>query len=77
MAACHREIAKVIKPGITTSEIDARVEKFLEKNGAFPEQKDTKVFLTPLAHRSTRWCVMDFPISGRCNPGMSSPLIWW
>ncbi|MEC0260158.1 type I methionyl aminopeptidase, partial [Paenibacillus lautus] len=23
LAACHREIAKVIKPGITTGEIDA------------------------------------------------------
>ncbi|ACX63034.1 type I methionyl aminopeptidase [Paenibacillus sp. Y412MC10] len=44
LAACHREIAKVIKPGITTSQIDARVEKFLEKNGAFPEQKGYKGF---------------------------------
>ncbi|EFU42766.1 methionine aminopeptidase, type I [Paenibacillus vortex V453] len=44
LAACHREIAKIIQPGITTSEIDARVEKFLEKNGAVPEQKGYKGF---------------------------------
>lgn len=35
----HKEIAKMIEPGITTMEIDAFVEKFLEKHGATPEQK--------------------------------------
>ncbi|WP_075980092.1 type I methionyl aminopeptidase [Bacillus massilinigeriensis] len=39
LAACHREIAKMIKPGITTWEIDQFVDQFLEKNGATPEQK--------------------------------------
>ncbi|MBM7659748.1 methionyl aminopeptidase [Bacillus mesophilus] len=39
LAACHKEIAKLIKPGITTAEIDAFVEKYLEKHGATPEQK--------------------------------------
>ncbi|MGY0694904.1 type I methionyl aminopeptidase [Virgibacillus sp. FSP13] len=36
---CHKEIAKLVKPGITTMEIDAFVEKFLADNGATPEQK--------------------------------------
>lgn len=35
----HKEIAKMIKPGITTMEIEAFVEKFLKKHGATPEQK--------------------------------------
>jgi methionyl aminopeptidase len=39
LAACHKELAKLIKPGITTWEIDQFVEKFLEKHGATPEQK--------------------------------------
>ena len=39
LAECHKQIAKMIKPGITTLEIDTFVEKFLKKNGATPEQK--------------------------------------
>ncbi|MCR8644852.1 type I methionyl aminopeptidase [Paenibacillus sp. N1-5-1-14] len=36
---CHKEIAKMIKPGVTTWEIDQFVEKYLSKHGATPEQK--------------------------------------
>jgi methionyl aminopeptidase len=39
LAACHKEIAKMIKPGVTTKEIDQFVEKFLKIHGATPEQK--------------------------------------
>lgn len=39
LASCHREIAKLIRPGITTHEIDQFVEKFLKEHGATPEQK--------------------------------------
>ncbi|KZE69245.1 methionine aminopeptidase [Fictibacillus phosphorivorans] len=39
LASTHREIAKLIKPGITTQEIDEFVEKFLAEHGATPEQK--------------------------------------
>ncbi len=39
LVKCHKEIAKMIKPGITTMEIDAFVEKFLAEHGATPEQK--------------------------------------
>ncbi|MFC4403151.1 type I methionyl aminopeptidase [Gracilibacillus xinjiangensis] len=39
LAKCHREIAKMMKPGVTTKEIDQFVEKFLAKHGATPEQK--------------------------------------
>ncbi|MDE5414474.1 type I methionyl aminopeptidase [Alkalihalobacterium chitinilyticum] len=42
LAACHKEIAKLIQPGITTMEIDQFVEKFLKKNDATPEQKGYK-----------------------------------
>lgn len=39
LAACHREIQKLVKPGITTMEIDQFVEKFLKEYDAKPEQK--------------------------------------
>lgn len=39
LALCHKEIRKMIKPGITTLEIDQFVEEFLAKHGATPEQK--------------------------------------
>lgn len=39
LANCHKEIAKIVKPGITTLEIDQFVENFLAKHGATPEQK--------------------------------------
>ncbi len=39
LAECHKQIKTMIKPGITTWEIDQFTEKFLEENGATPEQK--------------------------------------
>ncbi|MBP3038516.1 type I methionyl aminopeptidase [Bacillaceae bacterium Marseille-Q3522] len=42
LADCHRHIAKLVKPGITTWEIDQFVEQFLKKHGATPEQKGYK-----------------------------------
>lgn len=39
LALCHKEIKSLIKPGITTMEIDGFVEKFLASNGVTPEQK--------------------------------------
>jgi methionyl aminopeptidase len=39
LAWCHREIRKLIVPGISTLEIDRFVEDFLKKHGATPEQK--------------------------------------
>ena len=38
LVAAHKKVATLIKPGITTMEIDTAVEKFLRKNGAIPEQ---------------------------------------
>src|SRR5699024_6601843 len=35
----HKEIKKMIKPGITTMEIENFVEKFLKNHGATAEQK--------------------------------------
>jgi len=39
LAACHKEIKKMIKPGITTWEIDQFVDKYLAQNGAIAQQK--------------------------------------
>lgn len=44
LAECHREIAKLIAPGITTAEIDAFVESFLAGKKATPEQKGYRGF---------------------------------
>ncbi|NIK78878.1 methionyl aminopeptidase [Paenibacillus castaneae] len=38
LAACHRELAQLIKPGMTTMEIDQFAEKFMRAQGAIPEQ---------------------------------------
>ncbi|WP_409304357.1 type I methionyl aminopeptidase [Peribacillus sp. SCS-155] len=42
LAGCHREIAKMIAPGVTTWEIEEFVEKYLKQAGAKPEQKGYK-----------------------------------
>jgi methionyl aminopeptidase len=39
LALCHKQIARRIRPGVTTREIDSFAEQFLKKNGAKPEQK--------------------------------------
>lgn len=39
LASVHKQLAKRIKPGITTWEIDEFVESYLKKAGATPEQK--------------------------------------
>lgn len=39
LSACHREIEKLIRPGLTTWEIDQFTERFLAAHGATPEQK--------------------------------------
>ncbi|WP_226038066.1 type I methionyl aminopeptidase [Aquibacillus saliphilus] len=39
LASCHKEIAKRMKPGVTTKQIDDFVEGYLKKHGATPEQK--------------------------------------
>ncbi len=42
LAKAHKEIAKRIKPGVTTWEIEEFVDQFLKKHGATPEQKGYK-----------------------------------
>lgn len=39
LANCHKEIAKIIKPGISTIEIDEFAEEYMKKHGSTPEQK--------------------------------------
>jgi methionyl aminopeptidase len=42
LASVHKQIAQMIKPGITTWEIEEFVDSFLKKHGATPEQKGYK-----------------------------------
>ncbi|NMA86574.1 MAG: M24 family metallopeptidase, partial [Tissierellia bacterium] len=44
LANTHKELAKIIKPGITTYEIDEFVEEYLAKHNATPEQKGYRGF---------------------------------
>lgn len=39
LTACHRELRNIIRPGITTLEIDKFAEDFIRSHGAKPEQK--------------------------------------
>lgn len=39
LASCHKEMNRIIKPGITTMEIDSFAEDYILKNGAKAEQK--------------------------------------
>lgn len=39
LADVHKEIAKMIRPGVSTIDIDSFVEKYLKERGAYPEQK--------------------------------------
>ncbi|MCL6454086.1 MAG: type I methionyl aminopeptidase [Alicyclobacillus sp.] len=39
VAACHAELAKFIRPGITTLEIDTFVESYITRHGMEPAQK--------------------------------------
>jgi methionyl aminopeptidase len=38
LASCHKEIAKMIKPGISSWDIEMFVREYLEKHNAIPEQ---------------------------------------
>lgn len=42
LTACHREIRSIIRPGITTLEIDEFAENFIRSHSATPEQKGYK-----------------------------------
>lgn len=39
LANVHKEIAKMIKPGISTMDIDRFVEEYLKEHNAYPEQR--------------------------------------
>lgn len=39
LTACHRELHKIIHPGITTMEVDHFVDQFIQSHGAKAEQK--------------------------------------
>ncbi|SFT19985.1 type I methionyl aminopeptidase [Paenibacillus sp. BC26] len=42
VSGCHAEIAKRLRPGVTTLEIDRFVEAYMRQNGARPAQKGYK-----------------------------------
>lgn len=39
LASCHRALSALVRPGVTTMEIDRFVDRYLAEHGAVPEQK--------------------------------------
>lgn len=44
LTACHRELRKIIRPGITTEKIDSFADDFIQAHGAKAEQKGYQGF---------------------------------
>lgn len=44
LTACHRELRKLIRPGITTMQIDSFADSFIQSHGAKAEQKGYKSY---------------------------------
>ncbi len=61
VSATLAEVAKFLKPGITTLQVDSMAEEFIRDHGATLPSKITAAFHLPAAFPSMmRWC-MDFP----------------
>lgn len=69
LAECHREIGKMMAPGITTAEIDGFVESFLAKRGAKPEQKGYRGFPYATCASINEVVCHGFPGPQRLNAG--------
>ncbi|WP_025681063.1 type I methionyl aminopeptidase [Paenibacillus massiliensis] len=69
LAACHDQIARWMVPGITTAEIDNRVEEFLYRRGATPEQKGYKGFPYATCASVNDVVCHGFPSSKPLEPG--------
>lgn len=69
LAACHDHIAGWMVPGITTAEIDNRVEEFLYRRGATPEQKGYKGFPYATCASVNDVVCHGFPNSTPLEPG--------
>lgn len=77
LAACHREISSMMGPGITTKEINASVERFLEKHAAYPEQKGYKGFPYATCASVNEVVCHGFPDERPLQAGMLLLSIWW
>lgn len=69
LAACHDHIAGWMVPGITTAEIDNRVEEYLYRRGATPEQKGYKGFPYATCASVNDVVCHGFPNSTPLEPG--------
>ncbi|MBA9088859.1 methionyl aminopeptidase [Fontibacillus solani] len=69
LAECHKEIAKMIAPGITTLEIDEFVESFLADRKATPEQKGYRGFPFATCASINEVVCHGFPSQQQLQPG--------
>ena len=69
VALCHNEIAKVIKPGVTTLELDTLVEKIILENGSTPSFKNYHGFPSSICASVNDVVVHGIPSSTKLKSG--------
>ncbi|WP_226677896.1 type I methionyl aminopeptidase [Mesobacillus jeotgali] len=69
LASVHRELRKLIKPGVTTWEIDQFVEDYLKKHGATPQQKGYRNYQYATCASINDEVCHGFPRKGALNDG--------
>jgi methionyl aminopeptidase len=62
VAKTHKEVAKAVKPGITTLELDKVAEEYILKCQAKPAFRDIMVSLPAYAHPSMKKSFMGFRV---------------
>ena len=69
LASCHKELAKLIQPGISTWEIDEFVDRFLTEHGAISAQKGYKGYEYATCASINDEICHGFPRKKSLNPG--------
>ncbi|WP_102261435.1 type I methionyl aminopeptidase [Mesobacillus jeotgali] len=69
LASVHRKLRKLIKPGVTTWEIDQFVEEYLKKHGATPQQKGYRNYQYATCASINDEVCHGFPRKGALNDG--------
>ncbi|MFV0507343.1 MAG: M24 family metallopeptidase, partial [Bacteroidales bacterium] len=89
VALCHSEIAKIIKPGVTTRELDTLVFNIIQENGATPSFKGYGGFPDSICaspnNLVVNWFANDLPLKdgdiisvdiGACYKGYHGDSAW-
>ncbi len=69
VALCHKKVSEIIKPGITTKEIDEIVENIILENNAIPSFKGYGGFPTATCTSPNEQVVHGFPTDDKLQEG--------